>query len=164
MPKYSLPKVLPQQQLPGEAPTTFFDVILQEVIAGDDVLAAFKFTRFNNFKPALYNSLGEYESPKALSARFGYNKVVQSLFNQQAPEGSYEGADPRFVAAVNLAVALLPLEKGDILSTQPQFQALIDTMSKPVCNTVEEALLLGSLIMPAVEACMRIYKTKLPKK
>jgi len=61
--KYSLPKVQPQHPLPGEEPTTFADVVLEEILSGDDTLAAFKFTRFNNFKRGLYNCLVEYDEP-----------------------------------------------------------------------------------------------------
>jgi len=63
LPKYSLPKVQPQVQLPGEDLVTFADIVNYEVVKGDDVLAAFKFTRYNNYKPNLYNTLAEYEQP-----------------------------------------------------------------------------------------------------
>lgn len=55
--KYSLPKIQPQKQLPGEEPSTFADFMLQEILAQDDTMAAFKYTRFNNYKPGLYNCL-----------------------------------------------------------------------------------------------------------
>jgi hypothetical protein len=68
--------------LPGETPTTFPDLILQEVTKGDDLLASFKFTRFNNYKHNLYNTLCEYDSPSALQTRIEQNKIVSALFNQ----------------------------------------------------------------------------------
>lgn len=49
--------------MPGEDLVTFADLVNYEVIKGDDVLAAFKFTRYNNYKPNLYNTLAEYEQP-----------------------------------------------------------------------------------------------------
>lgn len=85
------------------------------------MLAAFKFTRFNNFKHNLYNTLEEYETPAVFGTRINHNRIVSSLFNQQKPETEWEGSDPRFVAAVNLAVALLPQERGEILTLQPLF-------------------------------------------
>jgi hypothetical protein len=64
--KYSMPPILPQASLPGEVLSTFPDILLYEITLNDDTLAAFKFTRFNNYKRGLYNSLGEYENPAAL--------------------------------------------------------------------------------------------------
>lgn len=49
--------------MPGEDLVTFADIVNYEVVKGDDVLAAFKFTRYNNYKPNLYNTLAEYEQP-----------------------------------------------------------------------------------------------------
>lgn len=76
-----MPKVQPQEQLPGEEPKTFADYMLQEVLEGDDVLASFKFTRFNNYKRNTYDTLRQYEQPAALQQRHSLNRVVQSLFS-----------------------------------------------------------------------------------
>jgi hypothetical protein len=40
---------------------------------------------------------------------------------------------------------------------------LVNALEQPFENSTEEVLLLGSLVMPGLEATMRIYKTKLPK-
>ena len=66
--------------LPGEEPSTFADKVFLEVVQDDDILASFKFSRFNNYKPGLYTTLGKYEQPFNLDLRLKQNKVVESLF------------------------------------------------------------------------------------
>jgi len=46
------------------------------------------------------------------------NRIVTSLFNNQKPQEELASLnfDPRFVASVNLAIALIPCERGEILS------------------------------------------------
>ena len=73
-------------------------------------------------------------------------------------------ADPRFVAAVNLAYALMPCERGEILGALPQVSELMNALSQPLSNSASEALAIGSLVMPAVEAALFVLKSKLPKK
>jgi len=164
LPKYSLPKVQQQEILPGEEATTFADTMLLEILSEDDVQAAFKFTRYNNYKRNLYDTLAEYEHPSALNTRFVHNQIVQSLFKKEAPAHPVAGADQRMQCVVNLAVALMPLEKGSIEGIKPQVDELIKALEAPLLGTAEEALMLGSLLLPAIEACMIIYKSKLPKK
>lgn len=65
--KYSAPPILAPQLLPGEELSTFADVMLQEVLENDQVQAAFKFTRFNNFKRGLYPALLHFEDPSCLA-------------------------------------------------------------------------------------------------
>jgi hypothetical protein len=61
-----MPKIQAQEILPGEKLSTFDDIILQEILKDDDTLAAFKFTRFNNYKRGLYNTLNEYDNSEYL--------------------------------------------------------------------------------------------------
>lgn len=75
-----------------------------------------------------------------------------------------ERADPRFVAAVNLAYALMPCERGEILGALPQVSELMNALSQPLSNSASEALAIGSLVLPAVEAALFVLKSKLPKK
>ena len=132
----------------------------------DDVLAAFKYTRFNNYKKGLYCTLDEYESVETLGLRINCNRVVSALFNGQKCEAfvGMERADPRFVAAVNLAYALMPCERGEILGALPQVSELMNALSQPLSNSASEALAIGSLVLPAVEAALFVLKSKLPKK
>ena len=75
-----------------------------------------------------------------------------------------ERADPRFVAAMNLAYALMPCERGEILGALPQVSELMNALSQPLSNSASEALAIGSLVLPAVEAALFVLKSKLPKK
>ena len=63
LPKYSFAKKLPQKRLPGENVVTFADQIYEIVVSGDDLLASYKYSRFNNYKENLFNCLHEYEDP-----------------------------------------------------------------------------------------------------
>lgn len=74
-----MPKLLPQERLPSEVGSTFADVMLSEVLEGDDTLASFKFTRFNNYKKNLHNTLGQYEDTQVLQQRFTCNQAIASL-------------------------------------------------------------------------------------
>lgn len=62
LPKYSLAKKQAQHKLPGENVVTFADQIYAVVVEGDDLLAGYKYTRYNNYKANLYNCLLEYEN------------------------------------------------------------------------------------------------------
>jgi hypothetical protein len=75
--KYSIPKVKPQTVLPGQNPTTFADVMLSEILEGDDMLAAFKYTRFSNYKRGLYDCMGSYEDPASLEMSFNLTGAIQ---------------------------------------------------------------------------------------
>ncbi len=75
-----------------------------------------------------------------------------------------ERADPRFVAAVNLAYALMPCERGEILGALPNVNELIKALSEPLSNSASEALAIGSLVLPAIEAALLVLKSKVPKK
>ena len=60
---------------------------------------------------------------------------------------------------------LLPLEKGQLANVQlKDFIATFSEQLNPATLTAEGALYLGSIIVPAMEACFIILKSKLPKK
>jgi len=84
--------------------------MLSEILAGDDVLAAFKYTRFSNYKRGLYNCLGSYEDPASLELTFNLTRAIQQLYNKEKPDFSCD--EPHFSAIVDLANQLMPLEKG----------------------------------------------------
>jgi hypothetical protein len=67
LPKYSLPEIKPQVKLPGEVNTTFADEVHQIITQNDDHLAAFKYSRFNNFKPGRFSTLCHYDNESELS-------------------------------------------------------------------------------------------------
>lgn len=110
--KYSMPKVQPHVVLPGEQPSTFADVMLSEILEGDDVLAAFKNSRFTNYKRGLYNAMGTYEDPATLKLTFNLTKAIQQLYKKEKPE--FSAQEPHFAAICDLAVQLMPLEKGQL--------------------------------------------------
>jgi len=41
---------------------------------------------------------------------------------------------------------------------------LIEAMLLPVRSTAKDAMWYGSLIVPALEACLKLFKSKIPKK
>ena len=100
--KYSMPKVQPHVVLPGEQPSTFADVMLSEILEGDDVLAAFKNSRFTNYKRGLYNAMGTYEDPVTLKVTFNLTKAIQQLYKKEKPE--FSAQEPHFAAICDLAV------------------------------------------------------------
>jgi len=74
------------------------------VVSGDDLLASYKYSRYNNYKDNLYNTLLEYEDPQYLQQRYGLNQVVANLFIKKTVDVSAtQNWDPRFLAAVSLA-------------------------------------------------------------
>lgn len=109
------------------------------------------------------DTLGPYENPIALEKRFALNQVVAKLYKHEGPNYSSQ-CDERFDATVALATQLIACEKGEILKLAPLFKTFSEALLKPIVGTVEDALFMGSLIMPAIEAMLRIYKVKLPKK
>lgn len=115
LPKYSFAQKLPQKKLPGENVVTFADKIYEVVVKGDDLLASYKYTRYNNYKEGLYNCLVEYEDTKALQLKFDLNQVVANLFNKKEIDlQSIKSPDLRFIASVKLGVTLIKSEKIDI--------------------------------------------------
>lgn len=89
--------------------------MLSEIVKGDDLQAAFKNHRCNNYKKGLYQSLGSYEDPASLALVQNLNTVIQHLYRKEKPESKYDG-DKRFAAVCDLAVQLMPLEKGQLAS------------------------------------------------
>jgi hypothetical protein len=73
LPKYALAKKLPQKKLPGETVVTFADQIYEVVVKGDDLLASYKYSRYNNYKENLYNCLLAYEDASHLKSRYSDN-------------------------------------------------------------------------------------------
>jgi hypothetical protein len=63
-----------------------------------------------------------------------------------------------------LAEALIPKEKGDLMSVKPEVDLLIKSLEEPFKVSVQEALLLGSALVPALEATLLIMKQRTPKK
>ena len=61
LPKYSLPEVRHQETLFGEVNTTFADEVHRIITEGDDWLAAFKNSRYNNYKRGLYPAMLHFE-------------------------------------------------------------------------------------------------------
>ena len=101
--------------MPGENVVTFADKIYEVVVKGDDLLASYKYTRYNNYKEGLYNCLLDYEDNKTLQQRFNHNSIVANLFNKKEVDlQSLQNSDPRFESSVKLAVTLLQNEKIDI--------------------------------------------------
>ncbi len=67
------------------------------VVEGDDLLAGYKYTRYNNYKANLYNCLLEYENAEYFQQRLGYNSTVANLYSKKAAVAAeFEGSDPRF--------------------------------------------------------------------
>ena len=57
-----MPQITKQERLFGENLTTFEDYILDELTKNDDVLAAFKYKRQNNYKTGLYECLDFFDN------------------------------------------------------------------------------------------------------
>ena len=81
--KYYLPKVQAYTVLPGESASTFSDLILQEILADDEVLSSFKFTRFSNYKPNLYNCLEHFNTPAQLTQYHDYTRILKHIYCQE---------------------------------------------------------------------------------
>jgi len=56
------------------------------ILDGDDLLAAYKFSRFNNYKENLYNCLSDYDDIKFFSKRQQYNNIISKLFAKETVE------------------------------------------------------------------------------
>lgn len=103
--------------------------MLSEVLEGDDTLASFKFTRFNNYKKNLYNTLGQYEDTQNLQHRLTCNQAIASLLLGQKPSVEAKFGDVRVEAAYALAVAMIPLDRGDLLGLKDMIAKLTESLN-----------------------------------
>ena len=153
LPKYPLPTVRKQERLPGEELSSFEDQIFHIVTQGDEHLAAFKFSRYNNFKRGLYpDALGEtYDRPEALQAHRDSSGAIARLYGGKDPSDKLEcahmdkRASTRLSSVFAFASSLRSVERGELLKCVASFEEFRKTLAEPqLRGTAAEALHLGS--------------------